>query len=135
HVQTDRLGFLQDLQVLPRDINLLKAKKNGRDHVRFIDKFFVPSHARKEFYERMHINRSFIKTLPGFLEDAAYEYTDNDGNLICITIALWESMDSLNKAKEAVLEEYGKQGFDMVAMLKRLNIVTDRGVYKETVDR
>jgi len=135
YVQTDRLGFLQELHVLPRDINLLKTKKNSTDHVSFIDKFFVPSHATKEFYERMHINRNFIKTLPGFLEDAAYEYTDNDGNLICITIALWESIEALNKAKEAVLEENRKQGVDIAAMLKRLKIVTDRGVYKETVDR
>jgi len=83
----------------------------------------------------MHKNRNFVKTLPGFIEDAAYENTDNDGNLVCITIALWESVEALDKAKEAVQAEYKKQGFDLAEMLKRLNIVTDRGVYKEIVDR
>jgi len=35
----------------------------------------------------------------------------------------------MEKAKEAVQAEYKKQGFDMSAMLKRLNITIDRGVY------
>ncbi len=39
----------------------------------FIDKFLVPENAKQEFIERMNINRSFIKTLNGFNEDAAYE--------------------------------------------------------------
>jgi heme-degrading monooxygenase HmoA len=95
----------------------------------FIDKFFVPAKAKQEFLNRMNINRSFIKTLNGFTEDAAYERTDEDGNLICITIAVWENEDVLKKAKEAVREEYKKQGFNMPEMLERLHITIDRGLY------
>lgn len=47
----------------------------------------------------MAINRDLIKNLPGFIEDAAYEYTDADGNLICVTIALWNTEQALNKGK------------------------------------
>ena len=87
------------------------------------------------FYERTSINRNFIKNLSGFMEDAAYGYTDNDGNLIRITVAVWENIQALNNAKEAVQAEYKKQGFNPAEMLKRLNIVADRGIYTELKGR
>ncbi len=62
----------------------------------------MPATAIKEFKERVTINREFIKKLPGFIEDAAYEYADKDGNLIFITVALWQNSEALNNAKEAV---------------------------------
>ncbi|HMH22995.1 MAG TPA: hypothetical protein VK563_14510 [Puia sp.] len=99
--------------------------------VSFIDKFLIPPAAISEFYERMGMNRSMIKILPGFIEDAAYHYTDDNGNLICITIAHWENMKALNKARETVQTEYKKQGFDTAEMFKRLNIQADRGIYTE----
>ncbi|WP_177230283.1 ester cyclase [Chitinophaga sp. CF118] len=133
YILTDRLGFQQELEVLPLDLTLL-ARKSGKDNVRFIDKFLVPANAKNEFYERVRINRNFIKQLPGFIEDAAYERTDENGNLICITVALWENAAALNKAKEAVQAEYKKQGVDMPAMLKRLNVIADRGVYSKLDD-
>jgi predicted ester cyclase len=130
-VLTDRLGFLQQLDVLPFDLTLLPNKKVFKGKVSFIDKFFVPAAAKQEFYERMSINRNFIKKLPGFIEDVAYEYADNAGNLICITIAQWENREALDKAKEVVQAEYKKQGFDAAEMFKRSHIVADRGVYTE----
>ncbi|MBT1696204.1 ester cyclase [Fulvivirgaceae bacterium PWU4] len=134
-VHTDRLGFLQQLEALPTDLTLLSNRKAGKDQVQFIDKFFIPAAAKQAFYERMHINRDFIKKLPGFIEDAAYEYTDNDGNLICVTVALWENREALNKAREAVQAEYKKQGFDAAEMFQRLNIKADRGIYTEVEER
>ena len=130
-VLTDRVHFLQELEVLPADINVLFNKKANKDQVNFIDKFFVPAAAIKEFKERVHINRELIKKLPGFIEDAAYEYADKDGNLIFITVALWQNSEALNKAKEAVQAEYKKDGFDMPAMVKRLGITVDRGIYTQ----
>lgn len=130
-VQTDRLGFLQELGVLPVDLNQLTNKRAQNGEISFIDKFFVPAKAKKEFYERVRINRGFIKQLPGFVEDAAYEYTDDNGDLIFVTVAQWENKEALGKAKEAVQEEYKKEGFDMPGMLKRLGITVDRGVYAE----
>lgn len=134
-VQTDRLGFLQQLGALPTDLASLSNQKDHKNGVRLIDKFLVPAAARKEFYERMSSNRNLIKTLPGFIEDAAYEYTDNDGNLICVTVAQWESPEALNKAKETVQAAYKEQGFDMTGMLKRLNITIDRGIYSTVEER
>lgn len=122
HVQTDRLGFLQELDVLPVEINV-------KDQVSFIDKFLVPATAKTAFYERVKINRDFIKTLPGFIQDAAYEYTDNAGNLIFVTMAIWANKEALAKAKEKVQAEYKKQNFDPAEMFKKLNISIDRGIY------
>lgn len=129
-VYTDRLGFLQELGVLPLDINVLYAGKAPKGAVQFIDKFIVPAAAKQEFLERVTINRSFIKTLPGFVEDAAYERADGQGNLVFITVAVWLSEEAVQKAKEAVQAEYKKQGFDMPGMLKRLGIAMERGIYK-----
>jgi predicted ester cyclase len=131
-VLTDRLGFLQSMDILPADINKLVGKKALNGQVNFIDKFLVPAPAIKEFKERVKINRDFIKKLPGFIEDAAYEYTDNDGNLILVTVATWQNQEALNKAKEAVQAEYKKTDFDAPAMFKRLNITMDRGIYTQT---
>lgn len=128
-LQTDQLGFLQQLEVLPLDVALIPNQTAQKDRVSFIDKFLVPAHAKNEFFTRMNINRSFIKKLPGFLEDAAYELYNDNGDLVCITIAHWESREALNKAKELVQAEYKKQGFDAAEMFKRLNITVDRGIY------
>jgi len=130
-VLTDRLGFLQAMHILPADINKVVDKKVLNGQVNFIDKFLVPAAAISEFRERVKINRDFIKNLPGFIEDAAYEYTDADGNLILVTVAQWQSQEALNKAKELVQAEYKKTGFDAPAMFKRLNITMDRGIYTQ----
>jgi predicted ester cyclase len=129
-VQTDRLAFLQDLEVLPLDLSPLPRKKDHPDQVQFIDRFFVPAAAKEAFLERMKINRDFIKTLPGFIQDEAYVSADAEGNLICITVALWSNIESVKKAKELVQEEYKKQGFDLPGFLSRLKITMERAMYK-----
>ena len=133
-VLTDRLGFLQEMGAIPQDLNQLSNNAAAKDQVNLIDKFLVPPAGKAEFYERMHINRSLLKTLPGFIKDEAYEYTDNDGNLICVTVAHWANKEVMAKAREAVQAAYKKEGFDLAAMLKRLNITIDRGIYTTVTD-
>jgi len=96
----------------------------------FIDKFIIPQSARQEFTERMTFNRDFIKNLPGFLGDAAYERADENGNIICITIANWESEDALNQAKLAVQAEYQRINFNPAELLNRLNIIMERDTFQ-----
>ena len=131
-VYTDRLGFLQELDVLPLD--LLSANGGAREEqVRFIDTFHLPREAREEFMHRVDINRNFIKDLPGFVEDAAYERTDEHGNLVFVTVAVWENEAALEHAKAAVQAEYKKQGFHPAEMFERLNITVERGTFKEVL--
>jgi steroid delta-isomerase-like uncharacterized protein len=128
-ILTDRLGFWQGVGLLPVDLTPFAGPR--KEGVNFIDKFFIPAAGISEFHERTAINRNFIKTLPGFITDVAYERKDEQGNLICITVARWANMEAVSKAKEAVQEEYRKEGFDPMGMMKRLNITIDRGLYTE----
>lgn len=57
-------------------------------------------------------------------------YTDEAQNLGCVTIATRASPEAFNNAKAAVQEAYRKEGFDMPAMLERLQITVNRGVYE-----
>lgn len=97
----------------------------------FIDKFTVPQHAYGEFVQRMNYNRNFLRTLSGFVEDTAYERTDENGDVIVVTVAIWAGQEALENAKEAVQTEYKRIGFNPAEMLARLNITMDRGTYKE----
>lgn len=100
-----------------------------------IDRFVVPAAAREEFLRRMKINRDFIKNLPGFIEDAAYEQTGGDGSEFnFVTTAVWKNSDSLESAKREVFAFYQKQKFDMPVFLKRLNVKIERAIYRELKD-
>ncbi len=98
-----------------------------------IDKFFVPANAIKEFTQRMNINRNFIKNRPGFIEDNVYMRTDENGNQIFVTIAVWKNKEAVKKTFQEVQALYKEEGFDMQGFLKRLNIVIDRGVNFEKI--
>ena len=112
----------------------IQEKKSDTLEKILIDKLTVPEKAKQEFIERMNINRNFIKQQPGFIGDAVYERSDGQGNLVYVTIAVWQNDDALNNAKEAVQAEYRKQNFNLPEMLKRLNITIDRGIYKKTAN-
>ena len=108
-----------------------ESKKSATMKQIFIDTFIVPEKAKQEFLERVSINRNFIKHLNGFIKDDAYERTDENGNLIYMTIAVWENEAVLKKAKEIVQAQYKKEGFTISEMFERLNIVMERNIYKE----
>jgi predicted ester cyclase len=128
-VQTNRLGFLQQLGVLPIDLTNLSIKKENPNAIHFIDKFSVPKTSIEEFVKRMNYNRAFIKTLSGFISDQIFEQKDNEGNLTIITIAVWENIKKLNEAKTAVQTEYGRIEFNPIEFYQRLNIKMERGQY------
>ena len=109
----------------------MKIKQHGVENNTqiFIDKFFVPQNAIEEFTQRMQINRDFIKKLPGFIEDEAFVRTDEDGNLICITVAKWQNAEALESAKAAVQKEYQRTNFNPSEMMQRLNVTMERGSY------
>jgi heme-degrading monooxygenase HmoA len=39
----------------------------------------------------------FIRTLPGFLKEEAYERRDENGNLVYITLMTWKSEEAIKK--------------------------------------
>ncbi|RAV98949.1 ester cyclase [Pseudochryseolinea flava] len=128
-VMTDRLGFLQQLGVLPEDITTLSADRISPEAVVFIDKFVIPDGSLTEFTNRLDVNRKMISTMPGFIDDYAYERKDEHGNTIVITVAIWKDEQALQRAKTNVQELYKNEGFNPAAMMQRLNIQMDRATY------
>ena len=126
---TDRLDFLQQIEVVPYDLSLLNVKRGDSDQVSFIDKFFVPKTSVEEFTERMNYNRNFIKQQPGLVRSERYDQHDENNNLIVMTIAVWQTQDYLNKAKSAMQVEFKRIGFDPQEFYKRLDIKMERGIY------
>ena len=127
-IQTDRLGFLQQLGVLPSDpISLIQEKKSN---VFFVDKFLIPKNAIEEFVQRMQYNRNFIKSIPGFIKDEVIAYENANGDLTLMTIAVWQNQDFFDKAKQLVEAEYKKINFNPREFAERLNIKMEREVYK-----
>lgn len=114
-----------DTTILPIDT----TSGQNDNHIRFIDKFIMPENAEKEFVAVMNINREFISNLPGFIEDAVYKSTVENGYIIYITVAVWENEEKLHDAKKAVQKKYEKEGIDPKEMLDRLNISIERGVF------
>ena len=96
-----------------------------------IDRFIVPQPAIDTFMQRVNYNRNFIKKLPGFMHDAAYQHRDEKGNLIFVTIAVWENETLINNAKNAVQSEYKRIGFNMPQFLEQAGITIERGIYEE----
>lgn len=125
-ILTDRLGFLQQLGILPADVTPAAIQ----EAVYFIDKFTVPAQAIAEFTERMNYNRGFIRQLEGFVTDQVYRHQEEDGQFSVVTVASWKNKDSLDNAKMKVLEEYKRTGFEPAEFYRRLGIKMDRGVYQ-----
>ncbi|MCW9705511.1 antibiotic biosynthesis monooxygenase [Aliifodinibius sp. 1BSP15-2V2] len=94
-----------------------------------IDKFTVPKQGIEEFTKRLRKNPNIIKKLPGFIKHEVYQRRDESGNLICMTIAEWESAEALENAKKTVKAAYEEENFDPAEMFERLGITADRGVY------
>ena len=107
----------------------LSQKKENKNSVCFVDKFFVPENSIEEFIQRMNYNRGFIKNLQGFIRDEVYEQKDEEGNLTIITIAVWQSQEDLSNAKSIVQDEYKRIDFNPIEFSKRLNIKMERGIY------
>jgi steroid delta-isomerase-like uncharacterized protein len=127
-VQTDRLAFLQSLGIVSTQIG------GGQNAITLIDKFHVPAASIQEFEERVRHNRAILRNLTGFIRDEAYSHTDDQGNMTCITVAIWKDQASIDQAKKAVQEAYQNEGFNMPAMLTRLGITMERGIYKASGD-
>lgn len=104
--------------------------KKSKMEVVLIDRFVLPAASKAEFLERANINRRFIKSLPGFMEDNAYE-EDGENESRIVTVAVWANEEAFENARASVTEYYKQQGFDMPALIKRLRIQMERGIYKK----
>lgn len=126
-IQTDRLGFLQQLEVIPEDVNQLANKSLGKTTL--IDKFFVPKNSIAEFVELMNRAEAFVRSQPGLITSQRYDQQDENGNLTVVTVAVWTDSESLEQARNLVQSEFKKTGFNPAEFYQRLNIKFERGIY------
>lgn len=121
------LGVLREQNIL----QLINYSKGLKMRQVFIDKFIIPESSFAEFSERMNYNREFIKKISGFIRDKVYKTSDEQGNILIITIAEWEDELSLAKAKELVQSEYKRINFNPAEFMSKLNVKMERGTYQE----
>jgi hypothetical protein len=110
--------------------NKIQMENTDSLKVSFIDKFFVPKNSIDEFKQKMKYNRNFVSNLTGYVKGDAFEQKDNEGNLIIITIAIWQNQEYLDKAKILVQAEFKRIKFNPVEFYERLNVKIERGLYK-----
>lgn len=103
---------------------------SAQSHPVLIDKFHVPKASIAQFTEKMEMNRKLIKTLPGFIRDDVYKQTEASGDLVVVTVARWESLEKIAKAKETVQSEYKKTGFNLSEFIAKWGITMERGIFE-----
>jgi heme-degrading monooxygenase HmoA len=95
-----------------------------------VDKFVVPDHAREEFVGRVRETHSLLRTLPGFLQDFVLEQSSGPGEFNFVTVAEWDSVESMENAKAAVMAMRKETKFDPQEMFARLGIRADMANYR-----
>ena len=80
--------------------------------------------------ERLDYNTVFLSKQPGLLENMHYERTDEKGNLVIVTVATWENEAAVERAKNAVQEDYQRLGINLAETLKNWGVTIDRGLYQ-----
>jgi len=130
-LQTDRLGFLVQIGVIPPDILTPPSQTDTDSRQMLIDKFFVPKNAVQEFTQQMNVNRDYIHKLPGFISDEVLKQEDKEGNLTIITIARWQNQNYIDSARQKVQQEHSRIGFNQAEFTRTLNIKMERGFYQE----
>ena len=129
-LQTDRLGFLQQLGVVPPTTALrmpasVLDTRRAPTGVYLIDTFMVPAAVRAEFETAMRRNREYIRTLEGFRGDAVL-VRKQGGAFDIATIAVWDSPAAIAQAKDQVAAFYQRIGFDMPATIARWGVTLQR---------
>lgn len=123
-ILTNQLGFLQQLGAIPQNISLPDSNT-----IYFVDRFTMPKTSLPEFFERMEMNRSFIRNLEGFNRDERMIMDEQNGNIIVMTVAVWENQKALESAKLMVQEYYQKVGFNPKELYERLDIKMQREIF------
>jgi len=109
--------------------------RQSRPNLAFrIDAFSVPAASRSEFELLMHQNLAFLQTLPGFIQHTVFEKTDGPSQFEIVTLAVWESAEVIAAARDKVRAYYQSIGFDLPAVLARLQITASLGYYRAPLE-
>jgi heme-degrading monooxygenase HmoA len=97
-----------------------------------VDKFVVPSQALNEFVTKVQETPQALRTVEGFVQDFILEQVDGSGEFNVVTIVIWESAKSLEKAKQAVKAKHEAMNLNPREMYVRLGIKADIATYQQS---
>ena len=124
-ILTNQLVFFQQLGMISKKISQIDSNT-----IFFVDLFTMPKSSFPEFFERMEMNRNFIRSLEGFIRDKKMIKEDQNGNITVMTVAIWKNQKALNNAKDMVQEKYKQVGFDPEDFYERLDIKMQREIFR-----
>jgi hypothetical protein len=91
--------------------NTLKSKRIFR-----IDRFIVPA-------------ASVFDAMAGCVQRHVLKQQRSSSEAVFLTVVEWESVEAIQKAREAVVIKHAKMGLDPQEMFQRLNIQADLGTF------
>lgn len=103
-------------------------------HVFRVDRFNVPSSARKEFLRRVTDTHKLLALQRGFVRDFLLEQAAGPDGFNLVTMAEWESQEAVEGARNAVAELHRQLGFDPREMFSRLGIRAELGNFRPLDD-
>lgn len=103
----------------------------GHAFVYRVDKFIVPEAARDEFLKRVHDTHNILRQQPGFVRDLLLDQIAGPGSFNLVTVAEWESQESVDAAGAVVAAFHAEHGFNPHKTMARLGIAADIGNYKQ----
>jgi hypothetical protein len=95
-----------------------------------IDQFVVPEASVEEFLTNVHLSARIVRTRPGFVEGYVFRRAAGEGRVNIVTTAVWATQEALEQARKSVPSEFEKIGFDPAAIIKRLGVEAERGIFQ-----
>jgi heme-degrading monooxygenase HmoA len=99
------------------------------NHIFRVDKFQIPTAARKEFLARVRTSNESLRSIPRFVEDCFLEQFGASGESKIITIAFWENEQAFASAKSIVQQHHKKIGFNPAEIIQRVGIQAEMDAY------
>lgn len=104
---------------------------NKSERIYRVDKFVVPDRAREEFISKVRNTHELLRTLPGFVQDFVLEQSLGPGEFNFVTLVEWDSVESIEHAKAAVIALHKEMNFNPQETFARLGIKADLGNYRQ----
>jgi hypothetical protein len=99
-----------------------------------IDRYTVPKAARAEFLAGVRKMAVFLKTLGGLVRTLAVEAEAGPDTISVITIAEWDTVESIRSAVVKVRAMHLQTGYDRKQNLDRLGITVEQSEYRPVTD-